>query len=112
MVRGVPPVGPGEGIRPRTPAAPGFGEILQERLKISAHAQSRLSGGLGPEETRRLESAMAEAERKGAKQSLVLLGDLALIVSVANRTVITALGPERQQPNTVVTGIDSAVIIR
>lgn len=112
MVRGVPPVGPGEGVRPRTPTTPGFGEILKDRLRLSAHAQSRLGGGLGPEEARRLESAVADAERKGAKQSLVLLGDLALIVSIRNRTVITALGPERQQSNTVVTGIDSAVIIR
>jgi len=46
---------------------------------------------------------------KGASKSLVLLDDLALVVSVRNRVVITAL----DEPNArsgVFTNIDSAVI--
>lgn len=112
MVDGIRPVAPAAGPASRQAPAPGFDSLLQEKLKISAHAQTRLPNGLGPEQMRRLAGAMQEAARKGASQSLVLMGDTALIVSVKNGTVITALGPERQQGDTVITGIDSAVIIR
>lgn len=112
MVDGIKPVAPAASQPTRQAPSAGFDSILQEKLKISAHAQTRLPKGLGPEEMRRLAGAMQEAARKGASQSLVLMGDTALIVSVKNGTVITALGPERQQGNTIVTGIDSAVIIR
>jgi flagellar operon protein len=49
------------------------------------------------------------AEEKGARDSLVLLRDMAFIVSVSNRTVVTAMDGERLKEN-VFTNIDSAVI--
>jgi flagellar operon protein len=58
---------------------------------------------------KRLESAVAKAGDKGAKDSLVMLRDMAFIVSVRNRTVITALNGE-QTHNNVFTNIDSAVV--
>ncbi|MBE3577401.1 MAG: hypothetical protein IMX00_06890 [Limnochordales bacterium] len=82
------------------------------RLRLSAHAEQRLrSGGVrwGPSEEARLAAAIDKVASKGGKQALVLMGDLALIVSITNRTVITAIPGERRQEN-VFTQIDSAVI--
>jgi flagellar operon protein len=56
-----------------------------------------------------LQRAVSRAEEKGAKDSLVLLRDLAFIVSVKNRTVVTAVDGEHIKEN-VFTNIDSAVI--
>ena len=56
-----------------------------------------------------LQRAVTQAEEKGAKDSLVLLRDLAFIVSVTNRTVVTAVDGEHIKEN-VFTNIDSAVI--
>jgi flagellar operon protein len=57
----------------------------------------------------RLESAVDKLAAKGARESLVLLDDNAMVVSVRNRTVITALSREQAREN-VFTNIDSAVI--
>jgi len=48
--------------------------------------------------------------QKGGRESLIMLGDAALVVSVRNRTVITAMDRASMQGN-VFTNIDSAVII-
>jgi flagellar operon protein len=60
-------------------------------------------------ELRKLEDAVAKVEAKGGKESLILMRDLAFVVSVKNKTVITAINHERLQDN-VFTNIDSAVI--
>jgi len=52
---------------------------------------------------------VTRADEKGAKDSLVLLRDLAFIVNVKNRTVVTAVDGEHLKDN-VFTNIDSAVI--
>ena len=49
-------------------------------------------------------------QEKGADKSLVLMDDLALIVSARNRVVITALDAASAREG-VFTGIDSAVIV-
>ncbi len=59
----------------------------------------------------RLEAAVEKAGQKGGKESLILLDDLAFVVSVKNRTVITAVGADRMADN-VFTNIDSVVIAR
>lgn len=97
--------------KPSTP----FADILQQeqsKLKFSAHAQSRITSRdmtLTDEDMNRLENAVSKADEKGAKDSLVLLRDMAFIVSVRNRTVITALKGEQAQEN-VFTNIDSAIL--
>jgi flagellar operon protein len=81
-------------------------------LTWSAHASARLRQRgieLTPEQHTRLETAVDKAVAKGAKDSLVLLDDTALVVSAQNRTVITALGMHQAKEN-VFTNIDSAVI--
>ncbi len=62
-------------------------------LKFSGHALNRLSDRgvvMTNEKTERLMKAVDTAENKGSKDSLVLLDELAFVVSVKNRTVITA----------------------
>lgn len=92
-----------------------FGELLQQeetKIKFSSHAQSRLTSrniNLSDDDMGRLETAVSKADEKGAKESLVLLRDLALVVSVRNRTVITALHGDQTHGN-VFTNIDSAVL--
>ena len=107
------------GARPVTPGrAPNdtFRTALAQEMqpvKFSGHAQQRLSQAnrvLTPSEVSRVEQAVGKAAAKGSSQSLVLMQDLALVVSVANRTVVTCVAQERMREN-VFTQIDSAVII-
>ncbi len=97
-----------------TPSTP-FADILHtelEGLKFSNHAQARLNSRditLSSDDMKRLESAVTKAGDKGAQDSLVMLRDMAFIVSVRNRTVITAMKGEQTQ-NNVFTNIDSAVV--
>ena len=51
-----------------------------------------------------------KAAAKGAKQSLFLLRDVAMVVSVTNRTVITAVDRSSLKDN-LFTNIDSAAVI-
>jgi flagellar operon protein len=94
-----------------------FAQILQSKLsptlKFSAHALDRLQKRnitFTQETMNQLNDAVAKAESKGCRESLVLMKDLALIVSVKNRTVITAIDGERIKEN-IFTNIDSAVIM-
>lgn len=90
-------------------------EVAQQasqKLRFSAHAQARLAAAgirMSPQATQRLEQAVERAAAKGARESLVLLDQMAFVVSVKNRTVITAVEPQRAKEN-VFTNIDSAVI--
>jgi flagellar operon protein len=59
---------------------------------------------------KQLQEAVNRARAKGARESLVLMGELALVVSVKNNTVITAVDGANMREN-VFTNIDSAVII-
>jgi flagellar operon protein len=99
-----------------------FGQVFEEKLqeafqegqplKFSRHAQERLDARnirLTPQHLERLDQAVSKARGKGARDSLVLLDDMAFVVSVRNRTVITAVDGEARQGN-VFTNIDCAVI--
>lgn len=82
-------------------------------LKFSAHAQARLAtlpAPLDGKDLARIEAAVSQAAQKGARESLVLYDDLALVVSVRNRTVITAVDGARRKGN-VFTNVDSVVIV-
>lgn len=119
---GLPPTAPPKPANRQVPAArTGFQEALAEAVKgappqpvrLSAHAEDRLRASgrqLTPAEMDRLAGAMDRAAQKGARESLVLLPDLALVVSVRSRTVITAVDGQRMREN-IFTNIDSAVIL-
>jgi flagellar operon protein len=83
-------------------------------LKFSAHAKKRLDErkvNLDVQALQEINKAVQKAEAKGARDSLLLLGDLALIASIKNRTIVTAVDKENMREH-VFTNIDSAVIIR
>ncbi len=96
-----------------------FESVLQQAvdktqsLKFSAHAQERLALrniNLSAEDLSRMNDAVTKAASKGARQSLLVMDKQAFIVSVPNRTVITALDEGSMKEN-VFTNIDSAVIV-
>lgn len=99
---------------PSTPTAKAeFSQIFENRLKVSGHAQTRFASRnieFGQAEWDRVLEGVERAAQKGAKESLVLVDDVALLVSVKNRTVITAVDKAHLKEN-VFTNIDSAVIV-
>lgn len=119
------PVQPGRIDRPQqqNPAAgqtsdSPFARVLDQKLptqgvKFSQHAQDRLRARnitFSAADLANLEGAVNSVAQKGGKESLVMMGDSALVVSVKNRTVVTALDKTQMRGN-VFTNIDSAVII-
>ena len=95
-----------------------FSKVLDAKLpsqgvKFSQHAQDRLRARnitLTANDLANLEGAVNSVAQKGGKESLVMLGDSALVVSIKNRTVVTAMDRAQMKGN-VFTNIDSAVII-
>lgn len=112
------PVKNGASKETNAPSSLDFQKILQEslikdeKIKISQHAKQRMlerNIKLKESDMNTLNQAMNNLEQKGARESLMLYKDLALIASVNNRTIITALQSYEME---IVTNIDSAVIIR
>ncbi len=118
---------PGPGPRPvgkpvQIPPTSGqsFRSILEQQapssaqpLKFSAHAIQRLQSRnihLSDDDISRMNTLADKAADKGAKQSLFVLKDVAMVVSIKNRTVITAVDGESMKEN-VFTNIDSAAIV-
>ena len=97
-----------------------FQEILKNKqteadsqLKFSKHAASRLNDrqiDLTPDQMERLENGTKKASEKGISESLVLIDQLAFIVSVKNNTVITAMDSKEATDN-IFTNSDGAVIM-
>jgi flagellar operon protein len=90
-------------------------QALQENrgVTFSAHAKARLhSRGVELDQAKldAISNAIDKAEAKGARESLVLSDDAAYVVSVKNRTVITAFDRDNLKDG-VFTAIDSAVIL-
>jgi flagellar operon protein len=97
-----------------------FDEILQkeqtqlsQEVKFSAHAQVRMQErniAMTAEDSAKLNTAVERIAEKGGQESLVLMDDLAFVVNVPNRTVITAMDSVSLHDN-VFTNIDSAIIV-
>ena len=82
------------------------------RVKFSGHALERLKErgiNLNETELQKLEGAVSSVAAKGGNESLIMVGDAALVVSVKNRTVITAFDRNNLDGN-VFTRIDSAAV--
>lgn len=97
-----------------------FQEILdssikeKSEVKLSYHAQQRLEQRnikLDEKDMQTLKEAMEKAEKKGARESLLLYKDLALVTSIRNKTIITAVDSGSADEN-IFTNIDSAVLVR
>jgi flagellar operon protein len=97
------------------PPAGGFEAALERAgssVQFSRHATKRMEQrGLDLDASRleRLEQAVGRAADKGSRDSLILLDELALVVSVQQRTVVTAMD-ETASKEHVFTNIDSVVI--
>lgn len=96
-----------------------FESILRQKIsdsseiKFSKHAQERLQSrniNLTQAQKQKMKEAVARAESKGVRDSLVLMDDLAFVVNIRNRTVITAVNSSELSDN-VFTNIDGAVIV-
>jgi flagellar operon protein len=103
----------------QTAAGASFADVLRrqqaatEPLRFSGHAQARMASrgvALTQTDLARLSDGVGRAAERGGKESLVLMDDLALVVSVRNRTVITVMDGESRK-DSVFTNIDSAVIV-
>ncbi|RMF47288.1 MAG: hypothetical protein D6751_03110 [Deltaproteobacteria bacterium] len=114
---GAPTAGKRTGQTVTTGQPDRFDQLLRQKLdtgqlKFSRHASERMQQRglrLDPGQTTRLEQAMTRLEDKGGKDSLVLLDNLALVVSVDNSTVVT-IADRQQMKENIFTNIDSAVI--
>lgn len=84
-----------------------------EGVKFSNHAIERMrTRGINysPEDISKLSDAVSRAAAKGSKDSLILMNDSALIVSVKNNTVVTVMDKNALKEN-VFTNIDSTVVL-
>jgi flagellar operon protein len=84
-----------------------------EAVKFSNHAVERMmSRGIkfGAEDMQKLNEAVGRAAAKGSKDSLILMNDSALIVSVKNKTVVTVMDKAALKEN-VFTNIDSTIVM-
>ena len=103
------------GSRPETFDAAEFQRVLRESvsdLKFSSHALQRIERrgiDMGSSALLRLGAGVERAAGKGSRDSVVFVDGTAFVVSVRNRTVITAVDPEHMREH-VFTNIDSAVI--
>lgn len=107
--------GAGPARREAPVQGPAFSEVLRTRtqgVEFSRHAAQRLERRgieLGEQTLARLTDGVDRAAGKGSRESVVFVDGTAFVVSVRNRTVITAVDPEHMREQ-VFTNIDSAVI--
>lgn len=102
----------------RTELGMDFREVLRQQtnsagLKFSSHCIKRLEQNnlhISPQQLDKLTGAVNRAELKGARESCIVMDDMAFIVSINNKTIITVVDGPRMK-DSVFTNIDSAVII-
>lgn len=80
---------------------------------ISNHAAERLQNrniNFNAVDMNKINDGINKAEEKGAKDCLILYKDVALVTSIKNRTIITAVDNDSSKGN-VFTNIDSVVML-
>jgi flagellar operon protein len=109
------PAAPATRTGPSAAPARSFQDVLADQtsgVRFSGHAVARLERRgieLDPSTLQRLEGGVGRAAAKGSRESVVFVDDKAFVVSVRNRTVITAVDSAHMREH-VFTNIDSAVI--
>jgi flagellar operon protein len=100
-----------------------FADILKEKMdgtvSFSRHALKRINSRqieIAESQIVQFKEVMRKLEDKGVRESLVLMQDrekedLAFVVNVKNRTVVTALTEAMMKEN-IFTNIDSTVVIK
>ncbi|MCX6828808.1 MAG: flagellar biosynthesis protein [candidate division Zixibacteria bacterium] len=87
--------------------------VKATQINISKHARERLhSRGIELSDTKmaELSAAIDKAAGKGSRETLILDESAAYVVSIPNRTIITAFGRENLREG-VITAIDSAIVL-
>ena len=94
-----------------------FKDILDKTIEknrgytLSKHAAERLRDiNFNSKDMDAIERGFKIAEDKGSKNSVMIYKDVALIASIENKTVITAIPKDRAKEN-IFTNIDSVVIL-
>ncbi|WP_234119848.1 TIGR02530 family flagellar biosynthesis protein [Clostridium hydrogenum] len=99
--------------------ASAFEKILDENIdkntgfSISNHAAERIKDrniSLNENDMKKINEGINEANKKGSKDCLILYKDVALVTSIKNRTIITAVDKSSSKGN-VFTNIDSVVLL-
>ena len=99
--------------QPTVGKAPAGNVQAPEALKFSNHAVERMQTrgiSFNKADLERLNEAVGRAAAKGSKDTLVLMNDSALIVSVKNKTVVTVMDKTALKEN-VFTNIDSTIVM-
>ena len=82
-----------------------------EGFTVSKHAALRLNEiNFTEEDMKQIEKGFEIAKDKNSKNTVMLYKDVALIASVENKTIITAVEKERAKDN-IFTNVDSVVIL-
>lgn len=82
-----------------------------EGFIVSKHAALRLNEiNFTEEDMKKIEKGFQIAKNKNSKNTVMLYKDVALIASVENKTIITAVEKERAKDN-IFTNVDSVVIL-
>jgi flagellar operon protein len=114
QIRGIEPKKSSDISPKKSEGGVDFDSILDHsRFKISKHAEKRLSARqikLSDAVKDQLDTAIGSLQKKGARDSLVLMGDLAFVVNVPSRTVVTAMTKD-QMNEQIFTNIDSTMLV-
>ena len=106
----------------RGPQGSAFADVLEKarakaapesEINFSRHASERLRDRgieLSNNDVTKISEGLDRAKAKGARDSLLLYGNLGLIVNVPSRTIVTAVD-ENSMTEKVFTNIDSTVIV-
>lgn len=85
--------------------------LNEKEITISKHASERLRDiNFTDEDMNKIEKGFKLAEEKGSRNSVMLYKDVAIIASIENKTIITAIEKTRSEEN-IFTNIDSVVVL-
>lgn len=96
-----------------------FENILKDEIKkdvdftISNHAAKRLESRnikLSKADMENINKGINMAKEKGSKDSVIIYKDIALVTSIKNRTIVTAVN-KNESKNNIFTNIDSIVML-
>lgn len=97
------------------PPTTSFKDILvdAQQLKVSKHAKQRLAERdieINDQQWQKVHEKVNEAQKKGITDSLVLIKNAALLVSVKNQTVVTAMSM-KEASSKIFTNINGAIVV-
>ena len=104
-------------LKPQSNNSKSFSDVLKDTVNkkegftVSKHAALRLNEiNFTNEDMKEIERGFKIAEDKNSKNTVMLYKNVALIASVENRTLITAVDKNRTNEN-IFTNIDSIVLL-